>query len=206
MAPPPHCGRKVKSIKTFSNRISNYFFLGTGLLAAAFVGLVALIPEYWYFAFFSEGFNIYSVNNRRLYEALDTNQYKILTIPEKSTWVFRPRSSYRPHCRTLRSNLAQKKESPVDAWQKTRNHLLPPDEPYKLSQGRGDLRICWRRRLRKWMKLRDRFRTILAHLYQDRTTTGHKVGLKINEQINKLFLKRNSQFRADQCQVHRLAS
>ncbi len=34
----------------------NYFFLGMGLLAAGFT--FALMPEYWYLAFFSDGFRI----------------------------------------------------------------------------------------------------------------------------------------------------
>jgi len=46
------------NIINLKRREANYFFFGTGLLAAVLLGFILLIPEYWYFAFFSEGFNI----------------------------------------------------------------------------------------------------------------------------------------------------
>ena len=51
---------KIKSYGGFSIRPAvngDYFFLGTGLLAVVFT--FVLMPEYWYFAFFSEGFKIW---------------------------------------------------------------------------------------------------------------------------------------------------
>lgn len=89
-----------------------HLFFGAWAVRGGVTGRPELTPPYWYLAFFSEGFKILKTQGDNKWGTAVRRvpaYQRSWTVPGRSTWGIRLRSSCRLHCQTPRSSLEQKR-------------------------------------------------------------------------------------------------